>query len=69
PFTREACFKLLHNETSIHEIRIAWKSVTLTCEPETDYFTRDTAHHVIDSKRCPHTGCCKGEKCAGINAS
>ncbi|VDM58744.1 unnamed protein product [Angiostrongylus costaricensis] len=69
PFTREACFKLLNDETSLHEIRIKWKSLTLTCEPETDLFTRDTAHHVIDSKRCPHTGSCKGEKCAGINAT
>ncbi|VDM64891.1 unnamed protein product [Angiostrongylus costaricensis] len=69
PVTREACFKLLNNETSLYEIRIEWKSLTLTCEPETDLFTRDTEHHVIDSKRCPHTGSCKGEKCAGINAT
>lgn len=69
PFKREACFRMLKNSTTVHEIRVKWKSLDLTCEPETEYYTRDTEYHVVDSKRCPHTGSCIGRKCADINAS
>ncbi|KAL6727983.1 hypothetical protein Aduo_009802 [Ancylostoma duodenale] len=69
PFKREACFKLLRNETSLHEVRFQWKSLALICEPETSLFTRDTGYHVVDSKRCPHTGSCKGKKCASTNSA
>ncbi|KIH59094.1 hypothetical protein ANCDUO_10690 [Ancylostoma duodenale] len=62
-------FMILRNETSLHEIRIHWKSLALICEPETSLFTRDTAYHVVDSKRCPHTGSCKGKKCASIHST
>uniref|UniRef100_A0A158PBB8 Phlebovirus_G2 domain-containing protein n=1 Tax=Angiostrongylus cantonensis TaxID=6313 RepID=A0A158PBB8_ANGCA len=65
----QVCFKLPHSKTSLHKIRIEWKALTLTSETDTDLFTRDTAHHVIDSKRCPRTGPCKGQKCARINAT
>ncbi|EYC34095.1 hypothetical protein Y032_0001g239 [Ancylostoma ceylanicum] len=69
PFEREACFKLTRNQTTIHEIRASWKNLILTCEKETDYFTRDTDHNVIDSKRCPHMGSCVSNKCAAVNSS
>ncbi|KIH46190.1 hypothetical protein ANCDUO_23759, partial [Ancylostoma duodenale] len=69
PFKREACFKLTRNQTTIHEIRASWKNLILTCEKETDYFTRDTDHNVIDSKRCPHMGSCVSDKCAAVNSS
>ncbi|KIH66331.1 Pao retrotransposon peptidase [Ancylostoma duodenale] len=69
PFKREACFKLTRNQTTIHEIRASWKSLILTCEKETDYFTRDTDHNVIDSKRCPHMGSCVSNKRAAVNSS
>ncbi|KHJ87947.1 hypothetical protein OESDEN_12267 [Oesophagostomum dentatum] len=68
-FKREACFKLLRNSTTIHEIRALWKGLILTCEPEHELFTRDTRYNVVDSKRCPHTGSCVGAKCASINSS
>ncbi|RCN45060.1 hypothetical protein ANCCAN_08925 [Ancylostoma caninum] len=68
-FKREACFKLTRNQTTIHEIRASWKDLILTCEKETDYFTRDTDHNVIDSKRCPHMGSCVSNKCAAVNSS
>ncbi|KIH58605.1 hypothetical protein ANCDUO_11186 [Ancylostoma duodenale] len=69
PFKQEACFKLRNNRTAIHEIRATWNSLLLTCEPESTSFTRDTTYHVIDSKRCPHTGSCVGSKCAAVNSS
>ncbi|EPB78509.1 Tas retrotransposon peptidase A16 [Ancylostoma ceylanicum] len=69
PFKREACFKLTRNQTTIHEIRASWKNLVLTCEKETHYFTRDTDHNVIDSKRCPHMGSCVSNKCAAVNSS
>ncbi|ETN77970.1 hypothetical protein NECAME_10671 [Necator americanus] len=69
PFKREACLKITRNDTSIHEVRLQWKSLLLNCEPETDMFTRDTVHKVVDSKRCPHSGSCTGDKCASINSS
>ncbi|VDP08681.1 unnamed protein product [Heligmosomoides polygyrus] len=59
----------MNNGTSLHEIRVSWKSLLLSCEPETRLYTRDTLYQVIDSKRCPHSGSCVGEKCAGINGS
>ncbi|KAK6745199.1 hypothetical protein RB195_011737 [Necator americanus] len=58
PFKREACLKITRNDTSIHEVRLQWKSLLLNCEPETDMFTRDTVHKVVDSKRCPRSGSC-----------
>ncbi|KAK6061023.1 hypothetical protein COOONC_01311 [Cooperia oncophora] len=69
PFKREACFKMKTNSTTVHEIRLTWRSLMLTCEPETDYFTRDVEYRVVDSKRCPHMGSCSGFKCAKINGS
>ncbi|EPB77218.1 hypothetical protein ANCCEY_03668 [Ancylostoma ceylanicum] len=69
PFKRQACFKLHHNSTSLHEIHVQWKSLILLCEPVTDVFTRETNYNVVDSKRRPHTGSCKGGKCADINAT
>ncbi|VDK55264.1 unnamed protein product [Cylicostephanus goldi] len=69
PFKREACFKLMQNETTIHQIRASWKNLLLTCEKVTDYFTRDTSYEIIDSKRCPHVGSCVGSKCARINST
>lgn len=68
-FKQEACLRLSTNTTPIHEIRLKWKSLNLQCEQETDYFTRDTLHRIVDSKRAPHTGSCVGEKCGSINAS
>ncbi|VDM85136.1 unnamed protein product, partial [Strongylus vulgaris] len=46
-----------------------WEALELTCEPEVDTFTRDTIYHVIESKRCPHTGSCFGKKCATVNVT
>ncbi|KAK6046454.1 hypothetical protein COOONC_16042 [Cooperia oncophora] len=68
-FKREACLRLSHKTTPLHEIRLKWISVSLRCEPETLYFTRDTAYRIVDSKRCPHMGSCVGDKCGSINAS
>ncbi|KAL6743066.1 hypothetical protein Aduo_016151 [Ancylostoma duodenale] len=67
PFKREACFKLQRYGTTLHEIRASWKALLLTCEAETEMFTRDTTYHVVDSKRCPHTGSCVGAKCAAVS--
>ncbi|KAK6057532.1 hypothetical protein COOONC_04951, partial [Cooperia oncophora] len=69
PFKKEACFKLRSNSTVVHEIRVSWDSLILSCEPETVLFTRDTTYNVIDSKRCPRKGSCVGEKCATIKRS
>ncbi|EPB69630.1 Pao retrotransposon peptidase [Ancylostoma ceylanicum] len=69
PFKREACFKLMRNSTSLHEIRANWKTLLLTCEQETEFFTRDVEYRVIDSKRCSHSGSCVDRKCAAINSS
>ncbi|VDP53593.1 unnamed protein product [Heligmosomoides polygyrus] len=69
PFKRNACFRLVHNQSAVHELRLTWKSLSLECEQETVLFTRDTFYNVIDSKRCPHSGSCTGEKCAAINSS
>ncbi|KHJ91498.1 integrase core domain protein [Oesophagostomum dentatum] len=69
PFKRESCVRLSQNHTSVHEIRLVWKSLQLTCEPETELFTRDTIYKVIDSKRCAHSGSCNGNKCNSINSS
>ncbi|KAK6057718.1 hypothetical protein COOONC_04722 [Cooperia oncophora] len=68
-FKREACVRLLDNTTLLHEIRLRWKSLELLCEPETTLFTRDSIYNVIDSKRSPHVGSCKGDKCGIINSS
>ncbi|KAK6053169.1 hypothetical protein COOONC_09325 [Cooperia oncophora] len=65
----KACVRLLDNTTLLHEIRLRWKSLELLCEPETTLFTRDSIYNVIDSKRCPHVGSCKGDKCGIINSS
>ncbi|VDL75199.1 unnamed protein product [Nippostrongylus brasiliensis] len=61
--------QLSRNGTSLHELRVSWKALQLSCEAETDLFTRDTIYRVIDSKRCPHSGSCTGEKCAAVNSS
>ncbi|VDP07750.1 unnamed protein product [Heligmosomoides polygyrus] len=66
---REACLRLTQNDISIHEVRIEWDALLLTCDPESDLFTSDTRHKVVDSKRCPHSGSCVGDKCGSINAS
>uniref|UniRef100_A0A183GUP3 Phlebovirus_G2 domain-containing protein n=1 Tax=Heligmosomoides polygyrus TaxID=6339 RepID=A0A183GUP3_HELPZ len=42
PFKREACLRLTQNDIPIHEVRIEWHTLLLTCEPESDLFTRDT---------------------------
>lgn len=59
----------MKNSTPLHEIRVTWNSLVLTCEQATDFFTRDVRYHVVDSKRCPHTGSCSGRKCGEINGS
>ncbi|KAJ1357792.1 hypothetical protein KIN20_016024 [Parelaphostrongylus tenuis] len=69
PFKREVCFRLFKNETLLQEIRLTWNSLTLSCEPETDLFTRDTSYRVVDSKICPHTGSCTRTTCANITPS
>lgn len=40
----------------------------LNCE-ETDMFTRDTVHKLVDSRRCSHSGSCRGDKCGSIISS
>ncbi|KAK6031741.1 hypothetical protein OSTOST_02094 [Ostertagia ostertagi] len=62
PFKTEACLRLSKNSTTMYEVRVAWKSLILLCDQETDYFTRDTEFKVISSKRCAHMGFCIGRK-------
>lgn len=69
PFKREACFRLSKNGTRLQEVRVTWMSMQLSCEAQSDFFTRHTSYRVIDSKRCAHTGSCVGEKCAAVNSS
>ncbi|PIO62856.1 hypothetical protein TELCIR_15570, partial [Teladorsagia circumcincta] len=45
---REACFKLMRNDTPIHRVRMVWMNLRLACERETQMFTRDMEYHVVD---------------------
>ncbi|KAK6060661.1 hypothetical protein COOONC_01679 [Cooperia oncophora] len=47
----------------------AFKREACCCEPEATLFTRDSIYNVTDSKRSPHVGSCKGDKCGIINSS
>lgn len=69
PFKKEACFRLLRGNASVHEFRVTWQTLALFCEPETIMFTRDTTHRVVDNKRCPHMGSCVGRKCEDVNST
>ncbi|KAK6023885.1 hypothetical protein OSTOST_10317 [Ostertagia ostertagi] len=66
-FHRETCFRLLTRDTLLKEIRLEWKRLQLICDRQTVMFTRHVIQQVIDSKRCPRTGSCKGRKCASVN--
>ncbi|KAK5968211.1 DUF5641 domain-containing protein [Trichostrongylus colubriformis] len=66
-FRKEACFKLVKGNTSIHELRAEWNTLSLLCEPEITSLTRDAKYHVISKKRCARWGSCVEQKCMGIN--
>ncbi|KAK6023930.1 zinc knuckle [Ostertagia ostertagi] len=68
-FHRETCFRLLTRDTLLKEIRLEWKRLQLICDRQTVMFTRHVIQQVIDSKRCPRTGSCKGRKCASVNTT
>ncbi|KAK6027247.1 hypothetical protein OSTOST_06724, partial [Ostertagia ostertagi] len=51
PFKQEACFKLIRNDTTVHEIRTVRKNLVLTCEKETETFTRDVKLRVVSKGR------------------
>uniref|UniRef100_A0A7I4XZ14 DUF1758 domain-containing protein n=1 Tax=Haemonchus contortus TaxID=6289 RepID=A0A7I4XZ14_HAECO len=68
-FTQHACLRLVSNSTLVANVKIRWKGLYLRCEEETEYYTRSTTVHVVDSKRCPYMGSCSGEKCASVNST
>lgn len=68
-FKQEACLRLSSNTSLVSHLKIRWKGLALYCTHETLSYTRDIQIHVLDSKRCPHMGSCKGEKCAAINST
>ncbi|KAK5976505.1 hypothetical protein GCK32_016887 [Trichostrongylus colubriformis] len=67
PFKQEACLRLTNNRTNVLEVKLLWKSLDLICEKETMMFTRSTRYGLLDSKRCPHTGSCIGQKCGAVH--
>ncbi|KAK5971606.1 hypothetical protein GCK32_022899 [Trichostrongylus colubriformis] len=66
-FKKEACFRLLRNESTVLEVKMTWEGAHLLCEKTTIMYTRNATRKIIDSKRCPTKGSCKENKCAGIN--
>ncbi|KIH68993.1 hypothetical protein ANCDUO_00673 [Ancylostoma duodenale] len=68
-YHREACFRLHKGGALLKEIRPEWMRLQLICDKHTLVFTRHTRQKVVNAKRCPRSGSCKGTKCAGINTT
>ncbi|KIH47286.1 integrase core domain protein, partial [Ancylostoma duodenale] len=68
-FHRDACFRIQKQGTLLKEIRLEWIRLQLICDKQTDMFTRHTIQRVVDAKRCPRSGSCRGDKCADINTT
>uniref|UniRef100_A0A7I4Z3M2 Phlebovirus_G2 domain-containing protein n=1 Tax=Haemonchus contortus TaxID=6289 RepID=A0A7I4Z3M2_HAECO len=66
-FKKDACFRLLLYESTVLEVQMTWEDAHLLCEKSTITYTRNATRRVIDSKRCPTKGSCKGNKCADVN--
>ncbi|RCN34190.1 hypothetical protein ANCCAN_19965 [Ancylostoma caninum] len=69
PFKRNACIRLQRNDSTIMEARVYWDKLRLLCDKSSLAYSRNVAQKVIDSKRCPHMGSCKGNKCADVNST
>uniref|UniRef100_A0A8L8K713 DUF5641 domain-containing protein n=1 Tax=Heligmosomoides polygyrus TaxID=6339 RepID=A0A8L8K713_HELPZ len=67
PYKKDACFRIQRNESTIMEIRMFWDQLYLLCEERSITYTRNVKQKVVDSKRCPHMGSCKDNKCADVN--
>ncbi|VDL69537.1 unnamed protein product [Nippostrongylus brasiliensis] len=68
-YHKEACLRLLNNQSLVRELRVTWDGLRLTCGKQSLLFTRDTEQKVMDSKRCSHSGSCVEGKCKDINSS
>lgn len=66
PMSREACLSFQYNGSVIKQIKISLNSVTLQCEAETIFYTRNVRTKIEARKRCAHMGSCIGRKCAEV---
>ncbi|KAK6054017.1 hypothetical protein COOONC_08477 [Cooperia oncophora] len=61
------CIRVVKNETTLRKYRFLWRGLHLECQKEYDNVHEKHNPESCDSKRCAHTGSCKGSKCEQFN--